>query len=212
MKPNVEMIVGFKPDLVVRSGTRKEEAAEMDRIRAAGIPTATFSPKSFEEIFSVMERLGVLTGRSDGAKTAVDALRGRLDAVRAKIGSIDKPLRVFFEVRAEPLAAAGNDSIVRRILDAAGAENCIKSDKSVVQYGFEPLLADDPDVYIVQRGPMNRNPDAPGKRPHFDQLRAVREGRVVYVDEFLFSRPGPRCVEAVERLAAELYPDRFKTP
>jgi len=37
----------------------------------------------------------------------------------------------------------------------------------------------------------------------------VREGRVMTADEFIFSRPGPRCVDAVELLAAALYPERF---
>jgi iron complex transport system substrate-binding protein len=48
------------------------------------------------------------------------------------------------------------------------------------------------------------------ERAHYDRLRSVREGRVLVVDEFLYSRPGPRCVDAVEDLASRLYPDRFK--
>jgi iron complex transport system substrate-binding protein len=39
----------------------------------------------------------------------------------------------------------------------------------------------------------------------------VRDGRVLVVDEALFSRPGPRSVDAVEQLARFLHPDRFKT-
>jgi iron complex transport system substrate-binding protein len=117
---------------------------------------------------------------------------------------------VFFEVRPEPLTAAGRGSIVQQNITAAGAENTVKSEKAIVHYSFEALLVTDPDVYIVQRGPMSRNPVAPKNRPHFDQLRSVRKGKVIYVDEYLFSRPGPRCVEAVEQLARELYPDRFR--
>jgi ABC-type Fe3+-hydroxamate transport system substrate-binding protein len=30
------------------------------------------------------------------------------------------------------------------------------------------------------------------------------------VDEFVFSSPGPSCVDAVEELAAFLHPERFK--
>jgi len=35
----------------------------------------------------------------------------------------------------------------------------------------------------------------------------VEEGQVLFVDEHIFSRPGPRSVEAVEKLAAFLHPD-----
>ena len=118
--------------------------------------------------------------------------------------------RVFFEVRGEPLTGAGKGSIVQDILLAVGAENALENEKAIVQYSFESLLLADPDVYIVQRGPMNRNPMDPRKRAHFDRLRCVRNGKIIFVDEFLFSRPGPRCVDAVEQLAAALYPEKFK--
>jgi iron complex transport system substrate-binding protein len=37
-------------------------------------------------------------------------------------------------------------------------------------------------------------------------LDAVKQGRVLFVEEQIFSRPGPRSVEAVETLAAFLHP------
>ena len=67
----------------------------------------------------------------------------------------------------------------------------------------------DPEVYVVQRGPMNQDPSAPSSRPHFQVLRAVKNGRIVVVDEQAYSRPGPRAVDAVEALAKFLHPERF---
>jgi iron complex transport system substrate-binding protein len=211
MRPNVEMLVGLKPDLVVQSASRRSATPEMDAVAASGIPVAIFSPKTLEGISSTMERLGVLTGREGGARAAVDDLRKRLEAIKTKVENVEKRPRVFFEVRAEPLAAAGKDSIVQEILTAAGAENVVSIDTGIARYGFELLLRDDPDFYIVQSGPMNKNPPDPRNRSHFDQLRAVREGRVLFVDELLFSRPGPRTVDAVAQLAELLFPDRFES-
>lgn len=229
MRPNVEMIIGLKPDLIIQSMSRQEAMAEMDSLARAGIPMAVFAPRNFSDIFSVMLRLGILTGSETTAERRVVELKERLRAVRERLGgagrgqtgsemeqqrtagcAAQKPLRVFFEVRAEPLTAAGQGSVVQDILSSAGAENVVESNRALLLYGFESLLLADPDVYIVQTGPMNRNPTEPQKRPHFDQLRAVREGRVLFVDEFLYSRPGPRCVDAVEQLAAKLYPECFQ--
>lgn len=204
MRPNIEMIIGFKPDLVIQSAARWEDTPEMERVRKAGIPVAVFSPSSFEGVFSTMERLAVLAGRVKEAAAVVTSLRERLKAVEKRVQENPRRGRVFFEVRSEPLTAAGKGSIVQEILGSAGAENVVKSDKALVQYSLEQLLLDDPDVYIVQRGPMSKNPVSPRERPHFDKIRAVREGKILFVDEFLFSRPGPRCVEAVEQLAASL--------
>lgn len=210
MRPNVEMILGLKPDLVIQSASRREASPEMDRLREAGIPIATFAPKTFDGIFSTMKRLGVLAGRVERAQSVTARMEERLLLVENKLRHLHRPLKVFFEVRAEPLTAAGQGSIVQQILRAAGAENVVQSHKALVFYSFEALLMANPDVYIVQEGPMNRNPAAPRSRPHFDRLEAVRKGRVFFVDEFLYSRPGPRCVDAVEQLAERLYPERFK--
>jgi len=209
MKPNFEMIIGFKPDLVIQSASRREEMPDMERLSGAGIPVAVFAPKSFEDIFSTMERLGVLTGCESEAGAAAARMKQRLARVQAKLAGVEKRRRVFFEVRAEPLTGAGRGSIVQQILAAAGAENVLRSEKAIVQYSLEALLLDDPDVYVMQRGPMNRNPAELAARAHFDRLRCAKEGKIVPVDEFIFSRPGPRCVEAVEQLAAALYPTIF---
>lgn len=210
MRPNVEMIIGLKPDLVVQSVSRREASIEMESLRAARVPLAVFAPDSFEQLFATMERLGILTGREGESREKVRELKERLEKVKIAIGQPDRRPRVFFEVRAEPLTGAGRGSIVQDILNLSGAENVLQSEKGIVQYNFEALLLDDPDVYIVQRGPMNRNPLDPAKRAHFRQLRSIREGRVVFVDELLFSRPGPRCVDAVEQLASELYPTSLR--
>jgi iron complex transport system substrate-binding protein len=210
MRPNVEMIIGLKPDLVVQSASRWEAASDMGRVQDAGIPVAVFSPNTFEEIFATMERLAILAGRPEQGRDEVARLRQRLAAVRKRLQPVKEPSKVFFEVRAEPLTAAGRGSIVQEIISAAGAENVIKSEKAILKFNFEALIVADPDVYIVQRGPMSHNPLPPGKRAHFDQLRSVRTGKVIFVDEYLFSRPGPRSVEAVEQLARELYPEPFK--
>jgi iron complex transport system substrate-binding protein len=212
MRPNVDLIIGLKPDLVIQSASRRDAMPELDRIREAGITVAVFSPLSLEDVFSTMLRLGILTGRNETAETAVARLRARLEGVRERLGSVSTPRRVFYEIRSEPLTAAGRGSIVHSVIEASGAENAITNQKGIVQFNFEALLLADPDVYIVQRGPMNRSPVDPGKRPHFGQLRAVREGKILFVDELMVSRPGPRSVDAVEELARGIYPERFQGP
>jgi iron complex transport system substrate-binding protein len=209
MRPNVEMIVALKPNLVVQSASRRAAMPEIQRVVEAGIPVAVFSPNSFAEIFHTVEQLGVLTNRQDAARELVNRMKQRLDAVSSRLVDVTVRPRVFFEVRAEPLTAAGRGSMVQDILDTAKAENVAQADKAIVQTNLETLLLDNPDYYVVQRGPMNRNPVPPRDRQHYQRLRAVQQDHVIMVDEYLFSRAGPRCVDAVEQLAAALYPDRF---
>ena len=129
------------------------------------------------------------------------SLRARLDAVAAALPPENERPSVFFEVRYPNLLGAGADSMVDDVVRHAGGRNCLDGQKKFVRLGEEELLRLDPQVYLVQRGPMNPDPVAPADRPHFRALRAVKDGRVYIVDEGAYSRPGPRAVEAVERLA-----------
>ena len=74
----------------------------------------------------------------------------------------------------------------------------------LVRFSEEALIAADPDVYLIQQGPMNPAPTPLTERDHYKGLRAVREGRVLVVDEERFARPGPRALDAAEELAGWL--------
>ena len=117
--------------------------------------------------------------------------------------------RVFFEVRELNLLAAGQGSLVNDIITRAGGENIVKSPQKLTLYSLEALIQANPEVYIIQKGPMNRSPEDIYTRPYFQELQAVKARRVLVVDESLYSRPGPRSAEAVEQLARFLHPEAW---
>lgn len=206
LRPNVELLLALKPDLVVSRSSRAAAEA-LGALRARGLTVAAFDPTDLGDLYSVIERLGVLWGRTEEAKALAERLRTAVAQVEKKVAGVPRRLRVVYEVRAEPLTVAGTGGLVDELLQAAGAENAVKNPKRLVQLDPEALLKLDPDVYVVQVGPMNPKPLAPSNRPHFQVLRAVREGRVLTLEEELFSRPGPHVAEAAERLSRALYPD-----
>ncbi len=207
MRPNIEIILALKPDLILQAAGRKEGAAVVDQLRKAGLSVAVFSPNSFETLFSAIRRVGLLTGEESAAEDLVRSLGQRLSAVEARLRATEHRPTVFFEVRHTNLLGAGRSSIVNEIIEKAGGRNCIDLPKKMVRIGMETLIEKNPDVYVVQQGPMNQNPSLPSERPHFRVLEAVKNKRFLIVDEQVYSRPGPRSVEAVESLAAFLHPN-----
>jgi iron complex transport system substrate-binding protein len=207
LQPNVEMILALKPDLVVQGGVPKGMPA-LKRLEAEGVPVAMFAPHDFAGLFSTMQRLGALTGREATAATLTCGLEDRLKQVAERLKG-RKPVRVFFEVRCQNLLAAGRGSMVNDIITRAGGVNVVENAQRLAPYNLEALLQADPDVYIIQQGPMNRSPEDIYARPYFQELRAVKAKRVLVVDESLFSRPGPRSAEAVEQLARFLHPQAW---
>lgn len=206
MRPNVELLVGLQPDLVLQMGGRKEASTPLEAVERLGIATAFFQATDFASLFSVIERIGVLGGVEQAASDLVRETRARLDAVRGRVAGVPRP-SVFFEVRYPNLLAAGQGSMVNAVIQAAGGRNCVTHEDKLVRLNEEALLALNPEVCLVQRGPMNPNPEPLDRRDHFRTLECVRQGRWSVVDESRFSRPGPGSVEAVEELAGLLHPD-----
>jgi len=66
----------------------------------------------------------------------------------------------------------------------------------------ETLEAEDPDILIVTRRTVIPN------APPWSNLRAVREHRIVTVDEDDLFRAGPRVVDVAEALARAIAPLR----
>jgi len=208
LQPNVEMILALKPDLVVQGGVPKGMPA-LKRLEAEGVPVAMFAPRDFPGLFSMIQRLGVLTGRAEAAAALNRGMEAQLQEVARRVANL-KPPRVFFEVRYHNLLAAGRGSMVNDIINRAGGVNIIESNQKLAPFGLEALIQAQPEVYIIQQGPMNRSPEDIYSRPYFQELRAVKDRRVLVVEESLFSRPGPRSAEAVELLARFLHPQAWE--
>lgn len=203
LQPNVEMILALKPDLVVQGGVAKGLPA-LGRLAAEGVPVALFDPRDFAGLFATIRRLGVLTGREKAAEALVAELEARLAKVAQEVAGKPRP-RVFFEVRYPNLLGAGRGSLVHDIITRAGGENVLAHPQKLVPFSLEALLQLNPEVYLIQRGPMNKSPQDIYTRPNFQELKAVTQRRVLVVEEEMFSRPGPRAVAAVELLARYLH-------
>jgi iron complex transport system substrate-binding protein len=209
MRPNVEMILGLKPDLIIQDAGAQDAMPGLDQLKQQGVPVAVFHPETFKDLFSVIQRLGVLTGETGRAAALTAKLQGRLAAVAARLANIKDRPRVFFEIRYPNLLGAGAASLVNDIIAHAGGVNCLTMPKKIVRLNLEAVIAADPDVYLVQQGPMNPNPEKVSERPNYTILRAVRADRVLVVPEQIYSRPSPRAVAAVAQLAQFLHPASF---
>ncbi len=210
MRPNPELIVALKPDLVLQMAGRAQAATTLNPLRERGIPCAMFSVSSFAELFSVVERIGILTGKPGHASDLISSMNTRLERAAARHADDPRNPTVFFEVRYPNLLAAGQGSIVSDIITKAGGRNCVENDKKIVRLGEEELFRLAPVNYVYQVGRMNPSPVSPSKRPHFKMLGAVVNNRTLQVDESVFSRPGPRNVEAVEILTDFLFNNKEK--
>lgn len=199
LRPNAELILGLAPDLVLQLGGRGEAMEPVRFLEERGLKVAVFNLETFAQLFSVMERLGVLTGSQDQAQARIASMQTEL----ARIGAANsgpRP-RIFFEARYPSLLAAGQGSMVSEIMAKAGGVNCVTAPDKLVRLGEEEVLRLAPDIYILQQGPMNPAPVPLAERSLFRTLGCLGSGQVFTVDQGVFSRPGPRSLDAVRKLS-----------
>ncbi len=206
MRPNIELIHSLKPEVVVQFLGRKEAENLGLGLRKHGVPVLLFKMESFDDMFKVVERLGELCGYLPRAKKLVASYEKRLRDLRRILMDEKRP-RVFFEVRYPNLLGAGTNSIVSDIINIAGGSNVMTLPERVIRINEEELIYKRPDVYIIQKGPMNLNPVPIEDRPNYATLPAIKNGRVLVVEQLAFSRPGPRSVDSAEMLAKWLHPN-----
>ncbi|MBU1230423.1 MAG: ABC transporter substrate-binding protein [Proteobacteria bacterium] len=207
MRPNIEAVLAQRPDLVLQLAGRKEASLPVEALRRHGLRVAVFHASTFAELFSVIRRVGVLTGAQDRAEDMVRGLEARLDALDARLAATAERPRVFFEVRSPNMLAAGQAGLVGEIIRRAGGENCVQDRAKFARLGEEEIIRLEPAAYLIQRGPMNPAPLALDRRPRLRAIPAAQNGRAWFVDEQKYSRPGPRNVDAAEELALLLHPE-----
>ncbi len=199
LRPNPELILSLNPDLVLQLDGRAEAMEPVAFLEEHGIPTAVFRMETFADLFAVMERLGVLSDSQSQAASRVRAMRAELEGIRAR-----RPAQapsIFFEIRHPNLLAAGQGAMVSEIMAAAGGRNAVTAPDKLIRLSEEEVLRLDPDIYLIQHGPMNPAPTPMDQRPTHAALRCVRQSQVFTVDQQLGFRPGPGSREAVRQLA-----------
>ena len=204
MRPNLELILRLKPDLVIQGSARPGSQMVVQRLKDMKIPVAIFNPTTFNELFSTIKKIATLCGRDTEGQRLIETIKTKLNWCRKKYPLSSKP-KVIFEVSYPSLLFAAKQNIVNDIITQAGGKNVVRRNKKFVRYSLEQIILDNPDVYIIQKGPMNNVDLDIQKRANFQAVRAVKQGHVLMVDEFLFSRPGPRSAKAVELLRRYLY-------
>ena len=205
MRPNQELILAHAPDIILQLRGRKEADLQTESLRRLGLPVLCFTLESFADMFRVTRLLGRLTGKEEEAGRLVAGWEETLRAT-ARRHAGEKAVTVFYEVRYPNLLAAGRGSVVDEIIRTAGGTNVISDTAKIVRLNEEALILADPEVCVLQKGPMNPQPTPLEKRPHFKTLKCIATGRTLVVDETAYSRPGPRSIRACVELERFLHP------
>ena len=211
---SVESIVASEPDLVVAA--RGNDLEGLQTLRGLGIPVFALDIQTVDQLFSAIERLDRLCSAGSAATGLATDLHRRIDAVkrrvRRRVSGIGDSPGVIWCYWGEPVYTAGEGTIIDDIIARAGGRNVARQSPGAwPQVSLESIISWAPEVIITSYLPgginsMDEEMERVRSLDGWKTLPAVRTGRVHYIDIDILSRPGPRSVDALEKLAALLHP------
>lgn len=205
---SIEQMVALQPDLVLLAEIHPPELVKS--LEDAGLTVYYLkNPLTIEEMYPMLITVGELTGHKAEAEALVSRLSVRVAAVQQKLAGIERRPTVFYEIDGTDPSkpwTTGSGTFIDTLLEMAGAENVGRAMGS--QYGqmsIEALLEADPDFILLGDANFGVTPEQVTARAGWNELTAVKEGRVLPFNDDLASRPGPRLVDGLEELVRILH-------
>ncbi len=207
---DLEAVAALRPDLVVAWQTGNNEA-QMDKLRALGIPVLLTQSNRIEDVAASLERLGEATGTGAAARASAHAYRARVAALRTRYGS-QPSVRTFYEVWHQPLTTIGGSQIISDAIRLCGGENIFAGLTSMApKVGAEAVVAADPEA-IVASGMGEARPEWLDQWRQWRAMTAVARNNLFFIPPALIQRHTPRLLDGAEMLCKHLETARERRP
>ncbi|MCA9562264.1 MAG: ABC transporter substrate-binding protein [Myxococcales bacterium] len=204
MDPDIEQILALQPDLVVGSAAQSDYEF-VRTLERSGITVRLLDDQRLPSLLEDMVIFGRDVGAEEAARAFVDELRASLTRLQQATNSLPTP-SVLVVYGHDPIFAAGPDSYVGSILEAAGGENAVPSG-DWVQLDRETVVALNPDVILEPTlGEPATVADLRAPWTALTTVGAVRDGRIFQIRSPAATRPGPQIAEAAWEIATILHP------
>ncbi len=203
--PNIEKILALKPDLLIAAAI--VTPAAIAKLRSLHLPVLVTDPSTVPDILKDIQLVGAATGARGAATTEVAGLQRRIDRVKTVMRHIQARPRVFYELDPKSFYTGGKGSFVDSLITLAGGVNIAgKIANPYPALSAETLIASNPQYIILGDYNYGTTVASVAARPGFGLISAVKDHHVYAFNDDLISRPGPRIVDGLERLAVLIHP------
>jgi ABC-type Fe3+-hydroxamate transport system substrate-binding protein len=205
IRPNVEAVLGAKPDLVLLYASNDNRPAARE-LRAAGVNTLSLKIDHIADFYRASRVIGALLGDSARGAAVADSVERTLKMVRDKTRSLPRPT-VFWHIWDAPLITIGRGSYMHELVEIAGGTN-VYGDMAEPSptVSIEDVLKRNPDFIIS--GPEGSPKIAAD--PRWAEAGAVKAKHILVVDTAIVGRPSVRLGEAAVSIAKLLHPGVFR--
>ncbi|GAB3496772.1 ABC transporter substrate-binding protein [Amycolatopsis cihanbeyliensis] len=199
LNPDPEAILAHQPDLVVVNADLENKLA--DALAPTGTKTLVLpAAATLDAAYRQFELLGTATGHRAEGEDLARRTREDLAKIVADTPEPEQPLTYYHEVD-ETFYSVTSTTFIGQVYDRFGLTNIADGDDPNAAGGYpqlsaETILRADPDlIFLADTVCCGQNAETVAQRPGWDTLTAVREGRVVELNDDIASRWSPRVVD-----------------
>ncbi len=209
---SAEGILSLRPDCIIAV----EGAGPADVLKLAGeagIPVIRI-PETYSEdgVAERIRKVGAAIGEEAAGNLLAEVVRQKFAGLTKESDAVrqhHKPKRVLFILSMQNgrIMVGGRNSSADAIITLAGGINAAEAIEGFKPISDEGLLRAAPDmILMMQRGPLQANPDEVFAHPALSLLPAARTKSLISMDGLYLLGFGPRTPDAARDLMTGLYP------
>lgn len=202
--PKLDLIRSLAPDLVL-ANIEENLKEDVEALRAWGIPVFVQYPRTVAEGIRMVEELGAVTGSEERAGEITAGI-WPLYHQAERLGETRRPAGVFCPIWRNPYMTINRDTYVHDMLRLCGGRNVFaERPERYPEVTLDEVAAASPEVLLLPDEPYRFRKVHVQDFAPYEDMPAVREGRIHLVDGKLLTWYGPRIAEALQTLPSLLH-------
>ena len=206
LSPDYEKITSINPDLILIN-VESTSQPTYQALRNLNLKLFVSNAKNFSGIIKMLRDFGLITNRTNFSDKICDSL----DELKNYYGNISvglKKAKSLIIISVNPLMTANGSTFINETAELSGLDNLYKNEK--IEYpmvSFEDVIMKDPDVIILPTDTTDEkkyNNFLNELKTGLNTLNAVKENRIILIDDNVMFRPGPRIFNAVKIISDKL--------
>ena len=204
---NIEQIIALEPQVLLMS-TMAQTEEQVQQLEAAGIHVVVSDAQDIEGTYTAINMIGTLTGKQAEAASIVESMQKTFDEIKANAG--DGTKTVYFEV--SPLQyglwTAGSSTFMDEIANMLGLTNCFADVTGWGEISEEQVLERNPDYIVTISMYYGEGPTPEEEilsRTGWENVTAVKDGKILNLQNNELSRPGPRLADGAKAMYDFVY-------
>ena len=203
-EPNAEAILGYEPDVVLISNDMNNISEQLTSADPDVQVWTGAAASSLDDVYAQITELGAVTCRQTEAATVVEVMKERIATATDGVTS-PEGTTYFYELD-NTLYSVTSNTFVGSLLSQFGLANIAdgaQEGNDYPQLSAEVIIEKNPTlIFLADTKCCGQTAEEVAKRPGWAGIDAVKNNRVVELDDDVASRWGPRLVDLVEQFSA----------